>query len=371
MSKLEELIEELCPDGVEYKELGSVVNYEQPTKYIVSNTDYSDDFSIPVLTAGQSLVLGYTNETEGLYNASKEKPVIIFDDFTGMFKWVDFPFKVKSSAMKMLTADEEKTTLRYIFHVMCSIGFTSDKHKRLWISTYSVINIPLPPLRVQCEIVRILDNFMEFTTELTTKLTTELTARKKQYEYYRDTLFTFYYSVEKKILNNIARISRGVRVIKKQLNDDGIYPVYQNCLTPMGYYDKYNCKANTTYIISAGAAGEIGYSNVEFWAADDCLVFSDLKGVINKYIYYFLQTKQDYIRSNVRKASIPRLSRTIIEKLEIPFPPLSEQKRIVELLEHFESLCSDLSTGLPAEIAARQKQYEYYRDKLLTFKELS
>ena len=108
MSKLDELIQELCPDGVEYIAIGDVVQYEQPTKYIVSSTEYNDTFSIPVLTAGQSFVLGYTNEAEGIYNASKENPVIIFDDFTGSFKWVDFSFKVKSSAIKILRGMKAK-----------------------------------------------------------------------------------------------------------------------------------------------------------------------------------------------------------------------------------------------------------------------
>lgn len=108
MSRLEELLAELCPYGVNYTEIGTVMNYEQPTKYIVGNTDYNDTFSIPVLTAGQSFILGYTNEVDGIYKASKDNPVIIFDDFTGAFKWVDFQFKVKSSAMKMLTANAKK-----------------------------------------------------------------------------------------------------------------------------------------------------------------------------------------------------------------------------------------------------------------------
>ena len=114
MSRLDELIAELCPDGVGHINIGSVVGYEQPSKYIVSSTDYNDEFTTPVLTAGQSFILGYTNEKDNLYSASKEHPVIIFDDFTGAFKWVDFPFKVKSSAMKMLTISTDKTTLRYI-----------------------------------------------------------------------------------------------------------------------------------------------------------------------------------------------------------------------------------------------------------------
>lgn len=183
MTKLEQLIEELCPNGIEYLKIGEVVNYEQPSKYIVNSTDYNDDFDVPVLTAGQTFILGYTNEKSGIYNASKEAPVIIFDDFTGAFKWVDFPFKVKSSAMKILTVDDRKAYIRYIFHVMGHIGYSSTEHKRLWIGLYSEFEIPVPPLPVQSEIVRILDNF--------TELTAELTARKKQYEYYRDKLLTF------------------------------------------------------------------------------------------------------------------------------------------------------------------------------------
>lgn len=139
----------------------------------------------------------------------------------------------------------------------------------------------------------------------------------------------------------------------------------------MGYYDAYNCEAETTYVISAGAAGEIGYCKSKFWAADDCLVFSNLRGVLNKFVYHYLITKSTYIKANVRKASIPRLSRTVIEKIEIPVPPIEEQQRIVDILDRFDALCNDISAGLPAEIEARQKQYEYYRDKLLTFQEMS
>lgn len=99
MTKLEKLIQELCPEGVEYKEISEVTNYEQPSKYIVKSTAYRDEYEIPVLTAGQSFVLGYTDESDGVYPASKATPVIIFDDFTAAFKWVVFPFKVKSSLL--------------------------------------------------------------------------------------------------------------------------------------------------------------------------------------------------------------------------------------------------------------------------------
>jgi len=188
MSKLDELIAELCPDGVEFVELNEVLDYEQPTKYIVKSTNYDDSYTIPVLTAGQSFVLGYTNEDFGIYKASPDSPVIIFDDFTTSFHWVDFNFKVKSSAMKMLRSkDNEIADLRFLFHLMNNINYIPVDHSRQWIGKYSKFRIPLPPLPVQQEIVRILDNF----TGLTAELTAELTARKKQYEYYRDKLLSF------------------------------------------------------------------------------------------------------------------------------------------------------------------------------------
>ena len=169
--------------------------------------------------------------------------------------------------------------------------------------------------------------------------------------------------VEFEQLSKVANMRRGTRVVKKQLSTDGVYPVFQNCLTPMGYYDKYNVKANTSFIICAGAAGEIGFSNIDFWAADDCFYFACNENLINRYLYYFLLTKQNYLYSKVRKASIPRLSRSFIETIQIPVPPLEIQREIVRILDSFTSLTAELQ----AELQARQKQYEYYRDQLLTF----
>ena len=114
MSRIEEMIRELCPNGVEYKKLGDILNYEHPTKYIVKSTEYDNSYSIPVLTAGQTFILGYTNEDEGIYEASKDHPTIIFDDFTTSFHWVDFNFKIKSSAMKMLRPKTSNVSFRYI-----------------------------------------------------------------------------------------------------------------------------------------------------------------------------------------------------------------------------------------------------------------
>ena len=134
--------------------LGEVLEYEQPTKYIVDNTNYDDEFEIPVLTAGKSFLLGYTNET---HNVFSNVPVIIFDDFTTAFKYVDFPFKVKSSAMKILKANKEIADIRFLYYRMMKTGIDTELHKRYWISKYSKVKIPLPPLDQQKKIAAILD----------------------------------------------------------------------------------------------------------------------------------------------------------------------------------------------------------------------
>ena len=191
MSKLNELIEELCPNGVEYKKLDELLEYEQPTKYIVKSTQYDNNYKTPVLTAGQSFILGYTNEERGIYRASKQEPTIIFDDFTTSFHWVDFDFKVKSSAIKMIKPKDNNIIFRYAYYAMSVIKFIPEKHIRHWISIFSQFTIPVPPLKVQCEIARILDEFTELEEKLEEELEEELKAIKKQYEYYRNKLLNF------------------------------------------------------------------------------------------------------------------------------------------------------------------------------------
>jgi type I restriction enzyme M protein len=138
-------------------ELGQVLDYEQPTKYIVSSVNYDDKYTTPVLTAGKTFILGYTNEKNGIFQ--EKLPVIIFDDFTTAIKFVDFPFKVKSSAMKILHADKSKADIKFLFHIMQRITFPINEHKRYWISEFSKIKIPLPSLAEQERIVAELDGY--------------------------------------------------------------------------------------------------------------------------------------------------------------------------------------------------------------------
>ncbi len=171
--------------GLKLVSLGELLQYEQPAKYIVEDTLYRDEYKTPVLTAGASFILGYTNETSGIYQASKEQPCVIFDDFTTSFHWVDFPFKIKSSAMKILTPslrgsgkattkqstnteskimdchatatalarNDDYIQFRFIYYAMKCIYYSTTEHARQWIGKYSNFQIPLPPLEVQNDIV--------------------------------------------------------------------------------------------------------------------------------------------------------------------------------------------------------------------------
>ncbi len=169
--------------------------------------------------------------------------------------------------------------------------------------------------------------------------------------------------VEFKPLGEVSTIRRGVRVVKQELEETGEIPVYQNSLKALGYYSKSNVSAYTSFVIAAGAAGDIGFSDVPFWAADDCYVIIPCNGVNDKYIYYCLQKNQIVLKSQVRKASIPRLSRSVVEKLTIPVPSIEVQEEIVKILDTFSAHAAELQ----AELQARKEQYEYYRNLLLTF----
>ena len=346
---------------VEWMKLDTCLDFEQPTAYLVKSTEYDDSYDTPVLTAGQSLLLGYTNETDGIYEASKEKPCIIFDDFTTSFHWIDYSFKVKSSAMKMLRP-KKGVNFRYVYYSMCGINFVPGGHQRHWISKYSQFEIPIPSLEEQTRIVGILDTF----TSAIDNLKEQIAQRRKQYEYYRDQLLDLEGKpgVEMKTLGEITTVLRGKRLTKNMLSDEFPYPVFHGGIEPLGFYSQYNREANTVMVINVGAsAGTVGYCGRKFWSSDGCFCISHTDLINNKYLYYFLETKTHYLKSQVRHAGIPTLDNPIVEKVKIPLLTLSEQQRIVSILDTFEASIQNLE----AQLKEREKQYEYYRNKLLTF----
>lgn len=362
---------------VEWVALGEVTKYEQPTKYLVKTSSYNDEFETPVLTAGKTFILGYTDETKGIYKASNN-PVIIFDDFTTANKWVDFDFKAKSSAMKMITSsDAEKLSLRYLYHWLNTLpsGLTEGDHKRQWISNYSNKKIPIPcpanpekSLAIQAEIVRILDTFTELTAELTAELTTELTARKKQYNYYRDQLLTFEEGeVEWKALGEVAKFCRGTAITKKETTLGDI-PVVANGPTPTYFHGEKNRDGELIVIARSGAyAGYVSFWNQPIFLTDAFSIHANSTLLKPKFLYYVLQNKQEHFHGMKKGAGVPHVRVKEIELYEVPVPSLAEQARIVSILDKFDTLTNSISEGLPREIELRQKQYEYYRDLLLNF----
>lgn len=170
--------------------LGDLLDYVQPTKYIVKSTDYSDNYSIPVLTAGQTFILGYTNETDGIYHASNDNPVIIFDDFTTSNHWIDFNFKVKSSAMKMLIP-KTNNNFKYIYYCLKNIKYEPKEHSRQWIQKYSNFEVVIPSISKQNEIVNFLDKIDKLINKSSGKIMLEIKERNKQYNYYLKELLSF------------------------------------------------------------------------------------------------------------------------------------------------------------------------------------
>lgn len=393
-SKAKKLIEMIQTAPVEWKPLGEVADYEQPTKYLVASKNYDDKFDTPVLTAGKTFILGYTDETEGIYKASGS-PVIIFDDFTTANKWVDFDFKVKSSAMKIITSkNEQDVLLKYVYYWLNTLpnSLTDGDHKRQWISNFSNKEIPIPPLEIQQKIVKILDKF----TELEATLEAELVLRKRQYRYYRDFLLDFdnqiggggiadgyqcrLKDVVWKTLGEIAEYSKN-RICSDKLNEHnyvGVDNLLQNREGKKlsGYVPSEG--KMTEYIVNDILIGNIRPYLKKIWQADctggtngDVLVIRVTDEKVNpKYLYQVLADDKFFAfnMKHAKGAKMPRGSKTAIMQYKIPIPPIPEQEKIVAILDKFDTLTHSVSEGLPHEIALRRKQYEYYREQLLAFR---
>lgn len=381
---------------VEWLLLGDVTQYEQPSKYLVESKNYSDEFHVPVLTAGKTFILGYTDETKGIYKAS-QNPVIIFDDFTTANKWVDFDFKAKSSAMKMITSsDENKFLLKYIFYWLNTLPseLIEGDHKRQWISNFFNKKIPIPcpdntekSLKIQTKIVRILDAF----TKLTAELTAELTARKKQYNYYRDQLLSFKEGeVEWKTLGEVTEKIYSGGTPKTSISeywDNGTIPWMSSGevnLETIYKTEKYisesglkNSSAkfvpkNSIVIALAGQGktrGKVARTRINLTTNQSLasLIFDD-KIINPDYVYHFLRTQYENLRQ-ISSGGGTRggLNLSMISSYKLPVPSLEKQLHIVSILDKFDALTNSISDGLPHEIKLRQKQYEYYRDLLLSF----
>lgn len=367
---INELIARYCSMGVEYAYIGDILGVNRGKR--LTKKDLSDSGQFFVYHGSKDTPLGKYHK----FNAKGDTVIVVNTGGIGGVAYCKDAFWCSDGSFYL--GHSSRMNNKFVYYYLSQYETYFFNHKRIGgvptidRSIVEMVKIPVPSLSVQEEIVKILDSYSELEAELETKLGAELDARKKQYEYHLNQLLSFDKN-DKDIkfmpLCEACTVKRGIRLIKNDLDSNSQYAVYQNSLKPLGYYNQFNYEGDTTFVISAGAAGDIGYSSVPFWAADDCLCVRATEILNNKYIYYVLKTKQNLLYSKVRKGAVPRLSRKVVEQIIIPIPPLMEQERIVSILDEFNKLTNEISDSLQAEIIARKKQYEYYRNKLLTFKE--
>ena len=404
MSKLEQLIQELCPDGVEYKALGelgylygglsgkSKGDFTNGNAKLITYMNVYSNIAIDIEV--EDLVKIGDNEKQNtvkygdiLFTGSSETPdecgmsSVLTKETEEKLYLNSFCFGFRFYDNNLLLPDFSK----YLFRsqmIRKQIKRTASGVTRFNVSKGKMkkVVIPLPPLPVQRDIVRILDNF--------TELTAELTARKKQYEYYRNLLLTFGDDIEILKLEEVADIFDSLHQTPTYANEGfsmirvtdvkGGYIDTTNTLkvdyeTYLKFTQKYKPKHNDIVVSRVGS-----YGNFSLIGEDENCCLGQNTAIIHprilsKFLYYYLCSKyvKTYIENNIKGGSQKTLSLKDIKSIPIAVPPIKEQARIVAILDRFDALCNDLTSDLPAEIEARQKQYEYYRDKLLTFKEVT
>lgn len=393
MSRLEELIAELCPEGVRFKKLSELGTFFGGLSG-KSKEDFSDgnEKLITYMNIYTNLSLKTDINDRVKISKHEKQNTVNYGDilFTGSSETPDecgmssvltikteellflnsFCFGFRLNDIELLEPDFSK----YLFRseeIRKQIKRTANGVTRFNVSKkkMALVSIPVPPLQVQREIVRILDNF----TELTAELTAELTVRKLQYEYYQALLMNSGYSQDvdiiMKSLNDVAVMKRGTYVTEKD-TVLGDIPVILGGQEPAYYCNRSNHDGEAIVISRSGAyAGFVSFWNQPIFVTDGFILETNDELNI-KYLYYFLKSIQESLHQSKRGGGVPHVRGKEIMKIVIPVPSLMKQGRIVSILDRFDTLINDLKEGLPAEIAARQKQYEYYRDKLLTFKEV-
>jgi len=310
------------------KKLGEVLEYEQPTKYLVGSTDYKDEYQTPVLTAGKSFFLGNTDEKTGIF--PKEKlPVIIFDDFTTAIKFVDFPFKVKSSAMKILHAKKNEADIRFLFYKMLTIKFQHNQHKRYWISECSNLKISVPPVRVQKKIVGRLDKIVEAQ-----KLNDELI--KKTDELFQSLLHKELSPAgkvwkEDKFVNCIEKNPLKIKGIpREKYQTTGKFPIVdQSDKFIVGYTDDESriYKMDSPVIIFGDHTRIFKYIDFNFAIGADGtqIIIPDKKKFIPEFFYFLM------LNLKIDNLGYSRHFK-ILKTKKINIPTVEDQKKIVAKL---------------------------------------
>lgn len=375
MNKIERMLQELCPDGVEYKKLGEVCEIQRGNR--ITKKELLDAGPYPVISGGIT-PMGYVEQ----FNREADTITIAQYGTAGYVNWQQTKFWANDVCYSINPIMD--IGKRYLFYVLKNFQYKIDSMVNKDAIPFHLpqiklqsLEIPVPPLPIQEKIVCILDHF----AKLTASLQAELQARQEQYEYYNTRLLSFNDDIPKMKLNDVVTFMNG-KGHEKYIEDNGAYivvnskfissngkvikysdsqisPVYKDMIL-MVMSDLPNGKALARcFVVDADNKYTLNQRIGGFTIRDKNLI-------ITRFLYYILNRNKQLLsydngvdQTNLRKGGILNII--------IPIPPLSEQQRIVSILDKFETLVNDLSQGLPAEIAAVQEQYEYYRNKLLTF----
>lgn len=346
---IDRLVAELCPDGVEYRLLGEIVK-------IKNGKGYKDFLPGDIPVYGSGGVMTYVD------TFAYDKPTVLIPrkGSLGNLFYLEEPFW-NVDTIFYTEIDESCVIPKYLFYVLRSAELeklnTAGGVPSLTQKVLNKVLIPVPPLEVQGAIVEILDKF----TNLEANLEAELEARTLQYEYYRDSLFEAL-DCPRVSLDSFAKIKNG-----KTYKDFGAgnIPVYGSGGI-MTYIDRFAYDKPTVLIPRKGSLRNLFYLEEPFWNVDTIFYTEiDEEQVIPKFLYYFLKTA--HLEDLNTAGGVPSLTQKVLNKVLVPVPSLEEQQRIVDILDRFDALTTSLSKGLPAELAARRSQYEYYRDQLLSF----
>lgn len=410
MTKLDELIQELCPEGVAYKTLGEIatdvfrgtgITREQVretgtpcVRYGEIYTTYGVWFEDCVSHTDETLLTSkkYFDYGDILFAITGES----VEDIAKCCAYIGHETCLAGGDIVVLKHNEDPKYLSYALSTLDaqkqkSKGKVKSKVVHSSVPDIKAIRVPVPPLPVQREIVRILDNFTEFTAELTTELTTELTARKKQYEYYREKLLKKSSNAVQKKFGDIFDFQNGFAFKSNLFKDSGdailrITNIQESRILTNNivFFDKSDYKENLSpYLVRKGdivvamsgaTTGKIGVNrtSTNYYLNQRVGKFVPKKDIVlNRYLYHLLLQNSEKIYAISQGGAQPNLSSEKLKSLTALIPPISEQEQVIEILDRYDSFCNDITIGLPAEIKARKNQYEYYRDKLLTFKELN
>lgn len=365
-------------DGWKEYELGQLLNYEQPSSYIVKSTNYSDTYSIPVLTAGKSFIIGYTDETVGIYNSL---PVIIFDDFTTASQYVNFPFKVKSSAMKILSPNVNLVLPKFIYYRMQIIQFDHSTHKRYWIQQYSKIKVQIPSIPEQ---ERIVSKIEELFSRLDASVA-ELQTAKEKLKVYRQAVYSSVYDGLRdlqpitsffEITGGLTKNSRRnelplqmpyLRVANVYYNQLDLSEIKEIGVTEQEI-DRFLLEKNDLLFVEGnGSKSQIG--RVAIWNGQipKCLHQNhivkghSLGNMLSEYALYYLisnEGRKQIVNIAKSTSGLYTLSTNKIKGLRVPYCDLNTQKKILdnvkEKLSVYDSIEQTIGTSLQQAAALRQ-----------------